>query len=50
LPDAAADIPNIVEDALNDDVSAATRTAIAKAATTEQMLALTLGSPEFQRR
>ena len=43
--------PNrIIETVLNNDVSATTRDTIAKAETTEQMLALTLGSPEFQRR
>ena len=40
----------IVETVLNDDVSVTTRDTIAKATTPEQMLALTLGSPEFQRR
>jgi uncharacterized protein (DUF1800 family) len=48
---ALQDVPRrIVETVLNDDVSATTRDTIAKAATPEQMLALTLGSPEFQRR
>jgi len=35
---------------LGDDVSEATRSTIAKATGTPQMAALTLGSPEFQRR
>jgi uncharacterized protein (DUF1800 family) len=35
---------------LNNDISATTRDTIAKATTAEQMTALTLGSPEFQRR
>jgi uncharacterized protein (DUF1800 family) len=44
-------VPNrIVETVLNNDISATTRDTIAKAATAEQMTALTLGSPEFQRR
>lgn len=43
--------PNrIVETVLNNDISATTRDTIAKATTAEQMTALTLGSPEFQRR
>jgi len=41
---------DIVSTVLNDDVSETTRATIAKATTTEQMTALTLGSPEFQRR
>jgi uncharacterized protein (DUF1800 family) len=41
---------DIVALALNDDISDATRSTIAKATTPEQMMALTLGSPEFQRR
>jgi uncharacterized protein (DUF1800 family) len=40
----------LVATALADDVSDATRTTIDKATTPEQMMALTLGSPEFQRR
>jgi uncharacterized protein (DUF1800 family) len=40
----------IVETVLNNDISATTRDTIAKAATAEQRTALTLGSPEFQRR
>jgi uncharacterized protein (DUF1800 family) len=43
--------PNrIIETVLNNDISATTRDTIAKATTPEQMTALTLGSPEFQRR
>ena len=40
----------IVETVLNNDISDTTRDTIAKATTVEQMTALTLGSPEFQRR
>jgi len=40
----------LVAATLADDVSDTTRTTIAKATTPEQMTALTLGSPEFQRR
>jgi uncharacterized protein (DUF1800 family) len=40
----------IVETVLNNDISPTTRDTIAKATTAEQMTALTLGSPEFQRR
>ena len=40
----------IIRTVLNNDISATTRDTIAKATTPEQMLALTLGSPEFQRR
>ena len=44
-------VPNrIVETVLNNDISDTTRDTIAKATTAEQMTALTLGSPEFQRR
>jgi len=39
-----------VETVLNNDISSTTRDTIAKATTPEQMTALTLGSPEFQRR
>jgi uncharacterized protein (DUF1800 family) len=35
---------------LNGDASATTRATIAKATTSSQMAALTLGAPEFQRR
>jgi uncharacterized protein (DUF1800 family) len=41
---------DIVETVLNNDVSKTTRDTIAQAKTPQQMLALTLGSPEFQRR
>jgi uncharacterized protein (DUF1800 family) len=41
---------SILHVALNDDVSEMTRATIAKAATAPQMVALTLGAPEFQRR
>ena len=40
----------IIEAVLNNDISDTTRATIAKATTAEQMTALTLGSPEFQRR
>jgi uncharacterized protein (DUF1800 family) len=40
----------IVETVLNNDISNTTRDTIAKATTAEQMTAVTLGSPEFQRR
>jgi uncharacterized protein (DUF1800 family) len=40
----------LVSTTLADDVSDTTRTTIARATTPEQMTALTLGSPEFQRR
>jgi uncharacterized protein (DUF1800 family) len=42
--------PSIVSSVLGDDVSDATKTTIAKATGVPQMAALTLGSPEFQRR
>jgi uncharacterized protein (DUF1800 family) len=35
---------------VGDDLSDSTRATIAKATTPQQMAALTLGSPEFQRR
>jgi uncharacterized protein (DUF1800 family) len=41
---------SIIETVLDNDVSDTTRETIARATTTEQMTALTLGSPEFQRR
>ena len=47
-PDAARD--RLVHDALAGDVSAATLDTIAKATTVEQTIALTIGSPEFQRQ
>jgi len=40
----------IIEAVLNNDISDTTRATIAKASTAQQMTALTLGSPEFQRR
>jgi uncharacterized protein (DUF1800 family) len=40
----------IIRDALADDVSEATRSTIARATTAKQALALTIGSPEFQRQ
>ncbi len=40
----------VITQVLADDVSQATRATIARATTEEQRLALTLGSPEFQRR
>jgi uncharacterized protein (DUF1800 family) len=40
----------IIEAVLNNDISDTTRATIAKATSAEQMTALTLGSPEFQRR
>jgi uncharacterized protein (DUF1800 family) len=42
--------PSVLSTALNDDVTSTTRATIAKATTPEQMAALTLGAPEFQRR
>ena len=46
----AVDPDRIVATVLNNNVSQTTRDTIAKATTVEQRLALTLGSPEFQRR
>jgi uncharacterized protein (DUF1800 family) len=46
----AADAPSLIEWMLGGEASDATRSTIAKATTSEQMLALTLGSPEFQRK
>jgi hypothetical protein len=40
----------LLSTALNDDVTDTTRATIAKATSPEQMEALTLGAPEFQRR
>jgi len=40
----------IIGAVLNNDISDTTRATIAKASSAEQMTALTLGSPEFQRR
>jgi len=51
VPSRGSDLPDrIIGAVLNNDISDATRATIAKAATAEQMTALTLGSPEFQRR
>jgi uncharacterized protein (DUF1800 family) len=53
VPNRVVEVPNnggIVETVLNNDISSTTRDTIAKATTPEQMTALTLGSPEFQRR
>jgi uncharacterized protein (DUF1800 family) len=47
---AALDVQAIVKRMLNGDVSDTTRATIGKATTAAQMTALTLGSPEFQRR
>ena len=46
----AAGQPSVLSTALNDDVTGTTRATIAKATSPEQMAALTLGAPEFQRR
>jgi hypothetical protein len=40
----------LVDDWLRGDASAATLETIAKAATAEQLVALAIGSPEFQRK
>jgi uncharacterized protein (DUF1800 family) len=45
-----ADAPTLLDSMLGGDASDATRSTIAKAAMPDQMVALTLGSPEFQRR
>ena len=51
VPDREQTVPDrIVETVLDNDVSETTRGTIAKATTPEQMTALALGSPEFQRR
>jgi len=42
--------PSAARALVGDDVSDSTRTTIAKATTPQQMAALTLGSPEFQRK
>jgi uncharacterized protein (DUF1800 family) len=47
---AAADSRDLAATILNGDVSDATLATISKATTTPQMVALTLGAPEFQRR
>jgi len=50
-PDSLQAAPDrIIEAVLNNDISDTTRPTIAKATTADQMTALTLGSPEFQRR
>jgi uncharacterized protein (DUF1800 family) len=50
-PGRASDLPDrIIEAVLDNDISDTTRATIAKATSAEQMTALTLGSPEFQRR
>ncbi len=41
---------SIVETALNGDVADTTRSTIAKATSRQQMTALALGAPDFQRR
>jgi uncharacterized protein (DUF1800 family) len=46
----AVDADGIIAATLNNDIAATTRETIAKASSPEQQLALTLGSPEFQRR
>jgi uncharacterized protein (DUF1800 family) len=46
----ATDSRGLAATILNGDVSDATLATIAKATTTPQMMALTLGAPEFQRR
>ena len=48
--DVAGDERAFVDAILNGDVSPSTRETIAKATTAPQIVALTLGSPEFQRR
>jgi uncharacterized protein (DUF1800 family) len=50
LPGVSVSQPSILSTALNDDVTDTTRATIAKATSPEQMAALTLGAPEFQRR
>jgi uncharacterized protein (DUF1800 family) len=40
----------IVDDILGGDVSAATRSTITRATTPDQVVALAIGSPEFQRQ
>jgi uncharacterized protein (DUF1800 family) len=47
---AALDSRGTIERILNDDVSDSTRATIEKATMAAQITALTLGSPEFQRR
>jgi uncharacterized protein (DUF1800 family) len=43
-------LDSLIEDVLGNDIADTTRATIAKATNPPQMLALTLGSPEFQRR
>jgi uncharacterized protein (DUF1800 family) len=50
VPDSDLAGPDILATILRGDVSEATRSTIARATTSGQMAALTLGSPEFQRR
>jgi len=51
VPSRVSDLPDrIIKAVLNNDISDTTRATIAKATSAEQMTALTLGSPEFQRR
>jgi uncharacterized protein (DUF1800 family) len=50
VPSPASGQPSVLSTALNDDVTSTTRATIAKATSPEQMAALTLGAPEFQRR
>jgi len=47
---AASDSRGLAATILNGDVSDATLATISKATTAPQMVALTLGAPEFQRR
>jgi hypothetical protein len=47
---ASVDGHELVATILNGDVSEATLATIAKATTVPQMVALTIGAPEFQRR
>jgi uncharacterized protein (DUF1800 family) len=49
-PASIADARTVVDSMLAGDASETTRATIAKATTPEQILALTLGSPEFQRK
>jgi uncharacterized protein (DUF1800 family) len=44
------DSTRLIDEALGGSLSDVTRTTIARAGTPEQAIALTLGSPEFQRR
>jgi hypothetical protein len=49
-PDTTQQTIDQVIDSMIGDASAATRQTIARATTPQQVLALTLGSPEFQKR